>query len=202
MPRSQSEVLFQEILHLKEPLVGSLAFFYFVTLLISVYVVAKKLNCRYLSFININQLKSERETQNSLKNKLFSLCRQKESPFLLYCWFLPSINFNRLKTEELLEQVVFPRLLNNSPWFENAWLPIKLCIVIPPPLEANRKLKDIWSIEAHLAIEDKYSEMFKYTLSGMVGRGLMLDLSEKMKKNLYILFFASEVVCSFPPWSE
>ena len=27
----------------------------------------------------------------------------------------------------------------------------------------------------------------------------MLDLSEKMKKNLYILFFASEVVCSFPP---
>ena len=73
----------------------------------------------------------------------------------------------------------------------------------PPlrPLEANRKLKDIWSIEAHLAIEDKYSEMFKYTLSGMAG-GLMLDLSEKMKKNLYILFFASEVVCSFPPWSE
>ena len=40
--------------------------------------------------------------------------------------------------------------------------------------------------------------MFKYTLSGMVGRGLMLDLSEKMKKNLYISFFASEVVCSFP----
>ena len=69
----------------------------------------------------------------------------------------------------------------------------------PPlrPLEANRKLKDIWSIDAHLAIEDKYSEMFKYTLSGKAG-GLMLDLSEKMKKNLYILFFASEVVCSFP----